>query len=24
MLSQIDYESAVKEWGFADVGEKSE
>src|SRR6266436_2311517 len=24
MLSQIDYESAVKEWGFADVGEESE
>lgn len=24
MLSQIDYESAVKDWGFADVGEESE
>jgi hypothetical protein len=24
MLSRIDYESAVKEWGFADVGEESE
>jgi Uncharacterised nucleotidyltransferase len=24
MLSQIDYESAVKDWGFADVGEENE
>ena len=24
MLSEIDYEAAVEEWGFADVGEESE